>query len=235
MMTKSTVDSAVAESPTEPHQLDRGSSELNDSKDIPLVYENPSPDLAEPEETVTSTSFWPWGKTGRPNQDPDAIATRRSVFDDQELAEYYQPRADYENLHAFDVNARWTYREECKIRRKIDWKILSWILVMFFALNLDRGNLANATADNLLDDLKISTNDYNNAQNMYRVGFLIAEIPSQMIGKKLGPDRWIPVQMILWSLASGGQFFMHNRSGFFACRFFIGLFMVRVVTPVEAR
>lgn len=60
---------------------------------------------------------------------------------------------------------------------------------------------------------------------MYRVGFLIAEIPSQMIGKWLGPDRWIPVQIILWSIASGGQFFMHNRTGFFACRFFIGLFM----------
>jgi len=77
----------------------------------------------------------------------------------------------------------------------------------------------------LLDDLKLNTNDFNNAQNMYRIGFLIAELPSQMIGKRLGPDRWIPVQIILWSLASGGQFFMQNRAGFFACRFFIGLFM----------
>jgi hypothetical protein len=57
------------------------------------------------------------------------------------------------------------------------------------------------------------------------VGFLLAEIPSQMIGKWLGPDRWIPVQMIFWSLASGGQFFMVDRAGFFACRFFIGLAM----------
>jgi MFS family permease len=97
--------------------------------------------------------------------------------------------------------------------------------LQFFGLNLDRGNLSSAVADNLLDDLHINTNDYNNAQNMYRVGFLIAEIPSQMIGKRLGPDRWIPVQIILWSLASGGQFFMHSRAGFFACRFFIGLFM----------
>ena len=96
---------------------------------------------------------------------------------------------------------------------------------MFFALNIDRGNLGLAIAGNLLDDLKLSTNDYNNAQNMYRVGFIIAEIPSQLIGKKLGPDRWIPVQIIIWSICAGGQFFMQSRAGFFACRFFIGLFM----------
>ncbi|OJK01736.1 hypothetical protein ASPACDRAFT_51496 [Aspergillus aculeatus ATCC 16872] len=157
--------------------------------------------------------------------DLDAVATTRSVFDDPNLARFYQPHADYENLHRFDPSERWTYREERAVRRKTDLTILLWIFVMFFGLNLDRGNLSNASADNLLPDLGINTNDYNNAQNMYRIGFLIAEIPSQMIGKRLGPDRWIPVQIILWSLASGGQFFMHNRAGFFACRFFIGLFM----------
>jgi hypothetical protein len=161
----------------------------------------------------------------RRTDNPDAIATVRSVFDDPLLAKYYQPHPDYENLTHFDPSARWTYREEIAVRRKTDWTVLLWILVMFFGLNLDRGNLANAAADNLLDDLHLTTNDYNNAQNMYRIGFLIAEIPSQMIGKRLGPDRWIPIQIILWSLASGGQFFMQNRAGFFACRFFIGLFM----------
>ncbi|KAF3401576.1 putative transporter [Penicillium rolfsii] len=163
--------------------------------------------------------------SSRRTNNPDAIATVRSVFDDPLLAKYYQPHPDYENISHFDPSARWTYREESAVRWKTDWTVLLWILVMFFGLNLDRGNLSNAAADNLLDDLHLTTNDYNNAQNMYRVGFLIAEIPSQMIGKRLGPDRWIPIQIILWSLASGGQFFMHNRAGFFACRFFIGLFM----------
>ncbi|TDZ31613.1 putative transporter [Colletotrichum spinosum] len=119
----------------------------------------------------------------------------------------------------------WTHREERSVRRKVDFRIFVWVLVMFFALNIDRGNLGLATADGLVDDLGIDTNDYNNAQNMYRVGFLIAELPSQMIGKKVGTDRWIPTQIILWSVASGGQFFMTDRATFFACRFFIGLFM----------
>jgi hypothetical protein len=86
---------------------------------------------------------------------------------------------------------------------------------MFFDLNFDRGNLGNASADSLLPDVHINNNDYNNAQNMYRIRFLISEIPSQMVGKRFGPDRWVPVQIILWSLASGGQFFIHNWAGFF--------------------
>ncbi|KAJ5688514.1 Major facilitator superfamily domain general substrate transporter [Penicillium macrosclerotiorum] len=181
--------------------------------------------VAEPAEKVSRQSILQAFFSPRQQHDPDAIATVRSVFDDPLLARFYKPHPDYENMAYFDPSARWTYREENAVRRKTDWKILLWILVMFFGLNLDRGNLSSAAADNLLDDLNLTTNDYNNAQNMYRIGFLISEIPSQMIGKKLGPDRWIPVQIIAWSLASGCQFFMQNRAGFFACRFFIGLFM----------
>jgi hypothetical protein len=190
-----------------------------------LVISHADDDLVEPEDTSSPPGFWEsLTKRQRP-RDLNAVATVRSVFDDPNLAPFYQPHPGYENLHRFDPAERWTHREEQTVVRKTDWKIFSWILVMFFALNIDRGNLGNAVADNLLKDLNINTNDYNNAQNMYRVGFLISEIPSQMIGKWLGPDRWIPVQIILWSFASGGQFFMHNKAGFFACRFFIGLFM----------
>lgn len=47
--------------------------------------------------------------------DQDAIATRRSVYDDPVLASNYWPKPEYENLHRFDPDARWTVREE-KVR-----------------------------------------------------------------------------------------------------------------------
>ncbi|KAF5723126.1 nicotinamide mononucleotide permease [Fusarium mundagurra] len=194
------------------------SFEINSPKDEPIH-------LVEPQDTTRNIGIWEALTHRTKPADLDAIATERSVFDDPYLSQFYQPPPEYENFHRFDPNERWTYREEYAVRRKTDLNIFIWILAMFFGLNIDRGNLGNAAADNLLDDLNLNTNDFNNAQNMYRMGFLVAEIPSQMIGKRLGPDRWIPVQIILWSLASGGQFFMHNRAGFFACRFFIGLFM----------
>ncbi|KAJ5803617.1 major facilitator superfamily domain-containing protein [Penicillium pulvis] len=164
--------------------------------------------LAEAEPDQSSQSLFSFFRRHHTKNDPDATATARSVFDDPVLGKFYAPHPGYENLHRFDPQVRWTYAEEARVRRKTDWRILLWILVMFFGLNLDRGNLGNAAADNLLDDLNLTTDDYNNAQNMYRIGFLIAEIPSQMIGKRLGPDRWIPVQIILWSLASESGWFL---------------------------
>ncbi|KAF2141570.1 uncharacterized protein K452DRAFT_351171 [Aplosporella prunicola CBS 121167] len=183
-----------------------------------------SSDLVETKQTLSPYRLLPWLRSKHAVY-LDSIATEKSVFDDPELAAFYHPRADYENLHRFDPSFRWTYREELSVVRKTDVNIFLWTLVMFFALNIDRGNLSNAVADNLLDDIHITTNDYNNAQNLYRAGFLLAEIPSQMLGKKLGPDRWIPAQIVLWSIASGAQFFMRGRAAFFACRFFIGIFM----------
>ena len=72
-------------------------------------------DLVDEEEAVQSISSWAkalFGKQTILPPDLDAIATRRSVFDESHLARFYWPRRDYENIHRLDPSARWTYREE---------------------------------------------------------------------------------------------------------------------------
>lgn len=119
-----------------------------------------------------------------------------------------------------------TYQKDCHTLAdllQIDKRICTWACLMFFALQLDRGNISQALSDNMLDDLNINTNDYNYGQTIFYLCFLCAELPSQLISKKLGPDNWIPIQMVSWSLVASLQAFLSGRSSFFACRALLGL------------
>ncbi|EHY59169.1 hypothetical protein HRR83_001559 [Exophiala dermatitidis] len=135
----------------------------------------------------------------------------------------YVPIDKYEGRHRWDPQFQWDPIEEKQLVRKIDLRICTWVCLTFFALQLDRANIVQALTDNMLDDLHINTNDYNYGQTIFYLCFLAAELPSQLISKKLGPDRWIPIQMVSWSLVASFQAFLNGRSSFYACRALLGL------------
>jgi len=110
----------IVEVSEEPHSSDSDikalSFEVNSPKDE-------STDLVEPQDTSRNIGIWEALTRRNKPADLDAIATERSVFDDPHLAQFYQPPPEYENVHRFDPNERWTYREEDAVRRKTDLKI----------------------------------------------------------------------------------------------------------------
>ncbi|CDO95758.1 unnamed protein product [Kluyveromyces dobzhanskii CBS 2104] len=147
-------------------------------------------------------------------------------FSDPQIAEYYRgvyEESKYESRSAFDPEFTWEKDEEKKLVRKLNVRVALVACYLFIALQLDRGNLAQAVVDNLLDDLNMDTNDYNLGNQLFYASFFIAELPSQLISKRLGPDVFVPFQMCAWSVVAICQAAMTNKAGFLICRCLIGL------------
>ncbi|KAF3053900.1 hypothetical protein E8E11_011733 [Didymella keratinophila] len=147
-------------------------------------------------------------------------------FSDRVTAQYWREvydKAEYEGRHRFDPNYTWTAEEERKLVRKLDFRITLWAWMMFVSLDLNRKNINRAISDNLLKDLGMNTNDFNYGQTASM--FLFAELPSGLISKKLGADRWIPTIICAWSIVSASQCALTSKSQYFAIRALLGLLM----------
>jgi len=69
----------------------------------------------------------------------------KNPFSDPKVAEFYREvyeSSSYECRGAFDPDLEWTPAEEKRIVRKLDLRVCAFACFAFFALQVDRGNMA---------------------------------------------------------------------------------------------
>jgi predicted MFS family arabinose efflux permease len=134
--------------------------------------------------------------------------------------QYPPPREDEESLA---LQRDWSPEEEVKAKRKLDFIIMPLLTLGFFCLQLDRGNIANAITDRFMQDVGVTQNEFNVGQQMLSLGIVLFEIPSNMILYRVGPGKWLTLQLFLFGTVSTFQAFQNSYGSFIATRFLLGI------------
>ncbi|KAI5309745.1 hypothetical protein KEM55_002511, partial [Ascosphaera atra] len=114
---------------------------------------------------------------------------------------------------------------ERKLMLKVDWHLLPPLVILYLLAFLDRVNISNATIFHLKEDLDIVEGmKYNTALTIFFVPYILAEVPSNILMKKLKPNVWLSGCMFLFGLVTCLQGLVQNWGGLMATRFFLGMF-----------
>ncbi|KAF4967222.1 hypothetical protein FSARC_5201 [Fusarium sarcochroum] len=106
---------------------------------------------------------------------------------------------------------------------KMDTTILPALMVMYILNYLDRNNIASAKLAGITEDLNLSATEYQSCVSILFVGYIIMQIPSNMIiGRIKLPGVYICAAMAVWGAISAAQTKVHNFAGLAIARFFIG-------------
>ncbi|KKK15243.1 hypothetical protein AOCH_000374 [Aspergillus ochraceoroseus] len=117
----------------------------------------------------------------------------------------------------------WERVEESTARRKIDFCVLLPLFLGMIMFQLDRMNVASALTGGFAEDISIDQDTINLGNQLMFLGIIVLEIPSNMVLQRIGPCKWIPIQVFVFGLTAIMQLFVRNRAGFLAVRMLLGL------------
>jgi ACS family pantothenate transporter-like MFS transporter len=73
------------------------------------------------------------------------------------------------------------------------------------------------------EDLNVVGNEYQTFTTMWTIGYVISQIPSQMICTRIRPSLWCPSWELLWVIVTFCTAAVKTPHQLYACRFLVGL------------
>ncbi|KAI1135846.1 putative MFS transporter [Hypoxylon sp. FL0543] len=108
------------------------------------------------------------------------------------------------------------------ILRKVDFHLLPMLILMYMLNFLDRNNLSQARLGTLEEDLKMTGTDFNLATSILFVGYILMQLPSNLLLTRVRPSVYLGVAMTIWGTISAAQAATQTFASLVACRFFLG-------------
>ena len=87
---------------------------------------------------------------------------------------------------------------DARVLRKCDLYVMPMLYVFYALSYLDRINIGNARIEGLEKDLDMAGHDYNVALQVFFVPYILLEVPSNILLKRLAPSTWLSFLMFMW-------------------------------------
>ncbi|KAK2798710.1 hypothetical protein FQN50_008748 [Emmonsiellopsis sp. PD_5] len=116
-----------------------------------------------------------------------------------------------------------TAAEDKATRRKVDWRFLPLIGMMYIIKNVDYTNAAAVKVlqvgedRNVLKELNMTPDQYN------WISYIIFEVPSNMLLKRFTPRNWQSRIMLSWGIVLACHAAVQSKESMYALRFLLGM------------
>ncbi|KXN90243.1 hypothetical protein AN958_04034 [Leucoagaricus sp. SymC.cos] len=109
-----------------------------------------------------------------------------------------------------------------RILWKLDCRILPPLALLWLANFIDRSNIGNARIAGLERDAHLHGNEFNSVLAVFYASYLIIEVPSNIVLKKIKPNRWLPILVSLWGMVTTLTCLVNSYGGLLAIRICLG-------------
>ncbi|KAI2623258.1 MFS transporter [Hypoxylon sp. NC1633] len=113
--------------------------------------------------------------------------------------------------------------KERALVRKLDCYIMPTICIMYFLNYVDRNAIAQARLNHFESDLNMEGNEFNTAVSILFVGYVLMQVPSNMLITRIKPGVYMAGCMFLWAVVSACTAAVRSYGGLVASRFFLGI------------
>ncbi|OJJ42259.1 hypothetical protein ASPZODRAFT_77400 [Penicilliopsis zonata CBS 506.65] len=113
---------------------------------------------------------------------------------------------------------------ERRLKLKLDLRLFSCLIIMYILNYIDRNALPIAKLVGIESELGLSSTDYASCLSILYVGYLLMQIPSNLMLSRMRPSLYLPGAMIIWGCVSASTAATHNFAQLMGVRLVLGFF-----------
>ena len=111
--------------------------------------------------------------------------------------------------------------DEPRLINRMGWRLMPLLGVLYLVAYIDRSNIAFAKLQ-MLGSLGLSEVAYGLGASLFFIGYLLFEVPSNVLLHKYGAPRWMARIMFTWGVVTILLAFTRNATMFYILRFLLG-------------